>query len=557
MTKSRLFFLKNRMLVANLIASFIGVSINLFLIRRADIPIPREISAAGNQMNAVFLPLSFLFGFLFTFIYELPIRKYLNRRYRNISVSAAFSATVRRRLLNEPFALIAMDFCIWVAAAFSYTAGFKRVNAPGAFLQLSFLGSLTTGLITITAAFFVFEFIMQRLHAPYFFPAGGLYATPKTLKIKIRTRLIAFLFACNLIPFFSIFHVLKRMNSAHLDPTLVLERLSSAIVTQSIVFIGVAIWLTFLVSSNLTRPFKEIIEVLRAIQKGSFDRKVRVTSNDEIGYTGDVINEMTEGLKERDRMRRSLGLAKEIQQNLLPKRDPEIDGLEIAGKSIYCDETGGDYFDYLDRDGNGKAGLSVVVGDVAGHGIPSALLMATARASLRQRSAMAGSIGEIVSDVNRQLTRDVEESGQFMTLFYLTIDPGNRRLQWVRAGHDPAVFYDPAADTFEELYGSGVAMGLDEHWKYDENERTGLEDGQIILLGTDGIWEALNANGEMFGKPRIFDIVRQNAAAGAKDISDRIFAALKDFQAGSRAEDDVTLVVVKIDRSAARNGSTE
>ena len=197
----------------------------------------------------------------------------------------------------------------------------------------------------------------------------------------------------------------------------------------------------------------------------------------------------------------------------------------------------------------------MVVGDVAGHGIPSALLMATARASLRQRSAMTGSIGEIVSDVNRQLTRDVEESGQFMTLFYLTIDPADRRLQWVRAGHDPAIFYDPAAGTFEELHGSGVAMGLDENWKYYENERSGLEDGQIVLLGTDGIWEALNSKGEMFGKARILDIVRQNAAAGAKEISDRLLEALKDFRADSRAEDDVTLVVVKIDRNAGRNRS--
>ena len=334
MTRSRLFFLKNRMLVANFMANFIGVSINLFLIRRADIPIPRDISVMGNHINAVFIPLSFLFAFSVTLVYELPIRKYLNFQYRNTAVPEVFFAGVRRRLLNEPFVLIAMDFAIWLAAVVVYTAGFKRMDAPWTFLQIASLGSLTTGLITITVAFFVFEFIIQRMHAPYFFPEGGLYATPRTLKIKIRTRLVAFLFACNLIPFFSIFHVLKRMNSSGLEPVLMMERLYSAIILHSVAFMGVAVWLTFLVSSNLTRPFKEIIEVLRSVQKGSFDRKVRVTSNDEIGYTGDVINEMTEGLKERDHLRRSLDLAKEVQQNLLPKRDPEIEGLDIAGRSI-------------------------------------------------------------------------------------------------------------------------------------------------------------------------------------------------------------------------------
>jgi len=256
MTKSKLFFLKNRMLVANFVANFIGVSINLFLIRRADIPIPQDISIIGRQINTIFMPLSFLFGFLFTFIYELPARRYLNCQYQNIFVSEAVITKVRRRLLNEPFVLIGMDFGIWLTAAIVYTAGFMRANAPGEVLQLSFLGSLTTGLITITAAFFAFEFIMQRLHAPYFFPDGGLYSTTKTFKIKIRTRLIALLCACNLIPFFSIFHILKRTFRANLDPTLALERLHTAIITQSLVFMGVAIWLTFLVSSNLVRPIR-------------------------------------------------------------------------------------------------------------------------------------------------------------------------------------------------------------------------------------------------------------------------------------------------------------
>lgn len=212
--------------------------------------------------------------------------------------------------------------------------------------------------------------------------------------------------------------------------------------------------MTIIVSSNLTRPLQEIIRVLKGVRDGDLYNKVQVTTNDEIGYTGDVINEMTEGLRERDRMRHSLDLAREVQQNLLPKSAPKIQGLDIAGVSIYCERTGGDYFDYLPVDEHGLGKIGVVVGDVSGHGIPSALLMTTARALIRKNATLSDSIANIISDVNQQLWLDVKESGRFMTLFYSVIDGQNKRIRWVRAGHDPAIFYAPESDTFEELKGS-------------------------------------------------------------------------------------------------------
>ena len=121
-------------------------------------------------------------------------------------------------------------------------------------------------------------------------------------------------------------------------------------------------------SRNITEPLKEIIQVLKRIRQGQFDERVQVVSNDEIGYTGDVINEMTDGLKERERLKQSLDIAKEVQQNLLPDKDPELEGLDIAGTSIYCEETGGDYYDYLMTDESGRKKVCVVVGDVADHG---------------------------------------------------------------------------------------------------------------------------------------------------------------------------------------------
>jgi sigma-B regulation protein RsbU (phosphoserine phosphatase) len=198
--------------------------------------------------------------------------------------------------------------------------------------------------------------------------------------------------------------------------------------------------LNVLSGKSILEPVTDMMVLVRRVRKGHFRQKVRVVSNDELGILGDGLNEMTEGLIERDQMRHALHLAEEVQQTLLPRKNPKVDGLDIAATIVYCDETGGDYYDYLDTRETYPGSFTMAIGDVSGHGIPSALMMATARAFLRQRSTLPGTPADIVSDVNRQITRDFAESGGFMTLFYLSIDPANRSLCWVRAGHDPAIF---------------------------------------------------------------------------------------------------------------------
>ncbi len=209
--------------------------------------------------------------------------------------------------------------------------------------------------------------------------------------------------------------------------------------------------------------------------------------------------------------------------------------MDIAGTSIYCDETGGDYYDYYLQTNERKTGkISIVVGDISGHGLASALLMASARAQLRQRTLLPGSIADIVTDVNRGLAADVAESGNFMTLFYLTIDLQSWNMHWVRAGHDPAIFYNPTTDTFDKLQGYGVALGADESCKYDENEKAGLAKGQIIFIGTDGIWETKNDQEQMFGKDPIFEIIRQYSNASANEILQAVISALNRFRGQNR-----------------------
>ena len=250
--------------------------------------------------------------------------------------------------------------------------------------------------------------------------------------------------------------------------------------------------------------------------------------------------------KEHRRVRHSLSLAMEVQQNLLPQADPEVEGLDIAGTSIYCDETGGDYYDYLGLKDSRKGRIAVVVGDVSDHGIPSALLMATARAIIRQGSSLSDKIEQVVSDANIQLADDVKETGRFMTLFYAEIDRPREEIRWLNAGHESAVIYDSETDTFEELAGEkGLPLGLFKEAEYKLTQRD-IRPGQILILATDGIWEVMNPEGEMFSRDRMNNLIRQHASMTSKEIQQTLLGALSRFRKDGIVRDDMTLVIIKI-----------
>jgi adenylate cyclase len=327
MTRLRLHRLKNAMLLANFISNVIGVAVVFLMTKTSGTGITPEMERWTRTVDMVFLPASFFVPMLITLIYERPIRGYWEKRYHGVPPDESETVKARARLLNEPFFLIGLDFAIWLSAAVVYTTLHWRLGAETRLLQDVLTRSLFTGLITVTVAFFVFEFVLQRRVVPHMFPEGGLWMTPGTLRIRIRARLTAFLFACNVLPFLSILDDMMWARQVPWEAERVLDKLHSAIISQSLVFVGVGIWLTILVSHNLTSPLRDIIQVLRSVRRGVFDKKVRVTSNDEIGYTGDVINEMNEGLAERDFIKTTFGkyVTREIRDEILAGRIP-LDG---------------------------------------------------------------------------------------------------------------------------------------------------------------------------------------------------------------------------------------
>ena len=248
--------------------------------------------------------------------------------------------------------------------------------------------------------------------------------------------------------------------------------------------------------------------------------------------------------------KRSLLLAGEVQKSLLPKEPPKIPGLDIAGRSIPCEEIGGDYYDFL-LPGEGlkekyDSLLSVAVCDIAGHGVDSALLMATARAVLRDRFVASASLDEMVGEMNRILMPDFRINSTFMTLFALQINSDCRGLRWVRAGHDPALIYWPNQNDFSELAGPGIPLGVTDDWQVAVGQIDRLQPGCVIALGTDGIWETHNSGGELFGKQRFKQILQKRAAEKADTILESVYEELFKFSTGLKPDDDITLVIVKV-----------
>jgi sigma-B regulation protein RsbU (phosphoserine phosphatase) len=232
-----------------------------------------------------------------------------------------------------------------------------------------------------------------------------------------------------------------------------------------------------------------------------------------------------------------------VQKNLLPRRTTDFEGADIAGASLYCAETGGDYFDYFRLP---EGCLGVVVADVSGHGISSALHMTTARAHLISGVQSFAGGARLIASVNRFLARDIQETGWFITLFWLAIDPVRQRLTWIRAGHDPALFYDFTRDQFDRLDGDGMALGIDPAQSYREYEKQGWSAGSVILIGTDGLHETRDTQGRMYGFDQLRRIIRSHRERSASDIKDAILQSIETYRQDRPREDDTTLVVVKL-----------
>ena len=258
---------------------------------------------------------------------------------------------------------------------------------------------------------------------------------------------------------------------------------------------------------------------------------------------------LVEARLERERLERELALASEIQQRFQPTAPPHVEGYELQGISFPCYEIGGDYYDFIERE-DGR--LVIALGDVSGKGTAAALLMSSLHAAVHAQSASHDSLSATISAVNRYLADNIP-ANRFVTLFYAELDPVTGALSFLNAGHNPPLIVH-SAGTVEQLASGGLPLGIKPDAEYREG-RTQLQPGDVLVIYSDGVTEAVSPTGEEFGATRLYEVVARNVNASAAGIRDRIESSLTKFAQGTSAADDITLVIVKRQAEAKLSAS--
>ena len=252
---------------------------------------------------------------------------------------------------------------------------------------------------------------------------------------------------------------------------------------------------------------------------------------------------------ERQHLQHQLDIAHHVQACLLPESAPLVDGYDIAGVSLPCWQIGGDYFDYIALD-DGR--LALVIADVSGKGTPAALIMATVRAALHTELRRVQDIPTVLRDVNRVLRRSIETS-RFVTALFGLFDPQDGTFTYQNCGHNPALLLRASGDC-HTLDSTVSALGLI-RGPLPAAVQVRLDAGDILVLYTDGVVEAMNMADDDFGLDRLEAEIRRHAALPAATIIDRIVAETRAFSGREAYDDDFTVMVVKRDPAPAHGRS--
>jgi len=242
---------------------------------------------------------------------------------------------------------------------------------------------------------------------------------------------------------------------------------------------------------------------------------------------------------QRERMERELELATEIQQRFQPSGPPLVDGYEFQGISFSCYEIGGDYYDFIPKP-DGK--MLVALGDVSGKGTAAALLMSSLHAAIHAQVAAKSSLDETIVSVNEYLAENTP-ANRFVTLFAAELDPLTGKLRYINAGHNPPLIARRDGSV-EQLGSGGLPLGIMGGAQYEAGE-VQLNNGEVLVVYSDGVSEAVNLKDEEFGLDRLSDVVARNIAASASGLRDKVESALSTFTETAPANDDITLVIVK------------
>lgn len=246
---------------------------------------------------------------------------------------------------------------------------------------------------------------------------------------------------------------------------------------------------------------------------------------------------------ERERQAREIDLALEVQRRLQPEqRELAIGRFVAAGRNEVCEDASGDYYDLITGLPGGR--ICIVVGDVSGHGLQAALVMAEVRALLRALVATTENVARVVELLNAHLVPDLDD-GKFVSLFVALIDPRNGRVEWCNAGHCPPLHLRASNRELRHLSRTGVILGIDADLSYAAGESFVLEPGDLLLCYTDGVTEARDQRGRFFGEERLCEEVMQRPGASPRALLDSLREEVERWTHGSPNGDDLTMLALR------------
>ncbi len=304
---------------------------------------------------------------------------------------------------------------------------------------------------------------------------------------------------------------------------------------------------------GVVRPLNAVLNEMQCLIAGKPYKKIFTTRIDEIGILAHFFNSVTKGfgevsydIKDRERMIDELKLAAQLQRDTLPLKSPGVKGLQLVAKNKPATELGGDIFNFV----TSKSKTYIYIGDVTGHGVAAGLIMTMATSLINVFADIYGSAYEILVNVNRYIKRHVKKA-MFLTMVMLSWDEEKGKLSFVGAGHEHILVYRMATGECEAIVSGGVALGMvPDNSKLIKEQELTVNEGDFVILYSDGIVEARNTSEELYGLERLKKSVIEYAPQySAEGLNYHIAQDVSAFNHGHIQDDDMSLIVIKRDSS--------
>ncbi len=331
------------------------------------------------------------------------------------------------------------------------------------------------------------------------------------------------------------------------------RQLMMQIVGIAVAFIVLGFIVAFVMASAVVKPVKQLVNDMAIVTSGRLDHKTTAHSSDEIGLLANTFNMMTKSLNEAAEIEKEkllidseLEVASDIQARLLPERTPQMSGYSLAPFYRSAKDVGGDYYDFIPLD---ASHLGIIVADVSGKGIIGSMVMSITRTVLRLVSQRNLSAADTLSKTNSVIAQDIRR-GMFVTAFYLVLDIKSREIVYSSAGHNPMLVYRADKRKVELANPKGIALGFNKGPIFDKTvkeERTILNSGDMVVLYTDGVVEAMDEQNNEYTEDRFYKFTIEHARETAGEYVDNLVADLDAHAGNAPQSDDITIVCLKVE----------